>query len=66
MTGVLFSSIGKRYAFVISVSDLKKRAIIDEAIQSKKILKLKREVKKWRRRSRKTAEELLTHFIQTL
>jgi D-alanyl-D-alanine carboxypeptidase/D-alanyl-D-alanine-endopeptidase (penicillin-binding protein 4) len=66
MTGVLFSSSGKRYAFVISVSDLKKRAIIDEAIQSKKILKLKREVKKWRRRSRKTAEELLTHFIQTL
>jgi len=66
MTGVLFSSSGKRYAFVFSISDLEKRSIIDKGEESKKILKLKRQVSRWRRKSRKTAEELLTHFIETL
>ena len=66
MTGVLFSSSGKRYAFALGLADLDKRAIIDAGKDSKKIVSLKKKVKKWRKASRQTTEALLTHFIETL
>lgn len=66
MTGIIFTGSGKRYAFAMSIADTKRRAIIDQAENSKKIVKLKKQVKKWRKKSRKATEELLTHFIRTL
>lgn len=78
MTGVLFTDSGKRYAFALSLSDLEKRQLIDEAIKlekdpeqksnplARKANRLKKKAGRWGSQAKIVADGLLKHFIQTL
>lgn len=76
MAGVLFTLSGKRFAFSLSLSNLERRNIIDEAILkekdpgqnslARKSNTLKRKAPIWGRQAKELADNLLKHFIQTL
>lgn len=76
MAGVIFTHSGKRYAFNLSISNDDKRNEIDQAIAleaegtkhnlGRKVLRLKKKAPTWSKQAKKSADELLKHFIQTL
>ncbi len=76
IAGVLFTLSGKRYAFSLSLTNLEKRNIIDEAIKkeqdpgtnslAKRSNRLKKNASRWSRQAKVLADNLLKHFIQTL
>ncbi len=65
MAGVLFTNSGKRLSFAVSVIDKKKRKLLDGA-NSKRVNKVRKAARYWRKKSNRLLNQLIDHWVSTL